>query len=589
MPYHTNNSMENFIVSARKYRPDTFDSVVGQSSITITLKNAIKSNQIAHAYLFCGPRGIGKTTCARIFAKTVNCMNLNDNLEACNSCESCKSFNESRAYNIHELDAASNNSVDDIRNLIEQVRVPPQIGKYSIYIVDEVHMLSQSAFNAFLKTLEEPPSHAIYILATTEKHKIIPTILSRCQIYDFNRIQVEDIINYLEFISKQEGVEYETDAFNIIAQKADGAMRDALSIYDQLVVFLNKKITYKGVIEILNVLDYEYYFNLTEAFLNHDVSQAMLTFNDILNNGFDGHNFINGLSNHLRDLLVCKDKQTVQLLDAGSTVKQKYLTCAEKYSSDFIFKALEICSACDIGYRISKNQRLHVELALIKLCNIIDEKKSKLVEKVSEAQPEKDQKKQDIVKESEKVRIKDESSADEPVKKKEQFSSQTKFKSSISIKEALKDTDKLADKNDIVDKPENNLPEISQDKENDITISVEVLHNLWKDFTESIKDSMPRMYSTLISHYPNLNKKGMIEVELSNNAQFDDFNSKIKSELINYLRDKSGNDSLNIEVKILKEVDEDKRPYTSDEKFKYLSRKNPLLNKLKQEFNLDFE
>ena len=367
--------MENFIVSARKYRPDTFNSVVGQSSITATLKSAIRSNQIAHAYLFCGPRGIGKTTCARIFAKTINCKNLNDNLEACNKCESCKSFNESRAYNIHELDAASNNSVDDIRNLIEQVRIPPQVGKYSIYIVDEVHMLSQSAFNAFLKTLEEPPSHAIYILATTEKHKIIPTILSRCQIYDFNRIQVEDIVKYLEFISKQEGVEYEIDAFNIIAQKADGAMRDALSIYDQLVNFLNKKITHKGVIDSLNVLDYDYYFNLTDAFLNRDISQTMLIFNEILDNGFDGHNFINGLSNHLRDLLVCKDKQTIQLLEAGSTIRQKYSEFTEKCSSEFIFKALEICSACDTGYRISKNQRLHVELALIKLCNIIDEKK----------------------------------------------------------------------------------------------------------------------------------------------------------------------------------------------------------------------
>jgi DNA polymerase-3 subunit gamma/tau len=586
--------MENFIVSARKYRPDTFDSVVGQSSITTTLKNAIKNNQIAHAYLFCGPRGIGKTTCARIFAKTVNCMNLSDKLEACNKCESCKSFNESRAYNIHELDAASNNSVDDIRNLIDQVRVPPQVGKYSIYIVDEVHMLSQSAFNTFLKTLEEPPSHVIFILATTEKHKIIPTILSRCQIYDFNRIQVEDIIKYLEFISKKEGVEYETDAFNIIAQKADGAMRDALSIYDQLVVFLNKRITYKGVIDILNVLDYEYYFNLTDAFIKHDVSQAMLIFDDILNNGFDGHNFINGLSNHLRDLLVCKDKQTIQLLEAGSTVKQKYLAYAEKCSSDFIFKALEICNTCDVGYRISKNQRLHVELALIKLCNIIDEKKNKLIEPASEPQIKTELKKpkhtkKDIGSEDKRVQIKDDSTAAEPEKKPEKFEPHTKFKSSISIKEALKDADRLADENNVIDKTEESLPEISQDKESEINISVEALHSLWKEFIESIKDSMPRMYSALISHFPNLNKDGVIELELSNNAQFDDFNSKIKSELIGFLRDKSGNDSLRIEVKIRKEADDNKKPYTSEEKFEYLSQKNPLLNKLRQEFNLDFE
>ncbi len=576
-------------MSARKYRPGTFDAVIGQSSITTTLKNAIKSKQIAHAYLFCGPRGIGKTTCARIFAKTVNCMNIDDNLEACNNCESCKSFNESRSFNIHELDAASNNSVEDIRNLIEQVRIPPQVGKYSIYIVDEVHMLSPSAFNSFLKTLEEPPSHAIYILATTEKHKIIPTILSRCQIYDFNRIQVEDIIRYLEFISKEENVEYEADAFNIIAQKADGAMRDALSIYDQLVVYMNKKITYKGVIDILNVLDYEYYFNLTDAFLKRDVSQAMLIFNDILNNGFDGHNFINGLSNHLRDLLVCKDKQTVQLLEAGSSVKQMYLAWAEKCSSDFIFKALEICSSCDIGYRLSKNQRLHVELALIKLCNIPDEKKNKPSEQVSETVPETEHKKPDIAREDKTDQVKDGSSATEPVKKQEKFISHTKFKSSISIKEALKDADKLKEENDSNGEPENSLPEISEEKENFTTITAKMVQELWKEYTESIKESMPRMYSTLASHNPDLGKNGVIELELSNKVQFDDFNSKIKSELINFLREKSGDELLSIEVKIVKEADNNIKPYTSDEKFKYLSRKNPLLNKLKQEFNLDFE
>ena len=601
--------MENFIVSARKYRPDTFNSVVGQSSITATLKSAIRSNQIAHAYLFCGPRGIGKTTCARIFAKTINCKNLNDNLEACNKCESCKSFNESRAYNIHELDAASNNSVDDIRNLIEQVRIPPQVGKYSIYIVDEVHMLSQSAFNAFLKTLEEPPSHAIYILATTEKHKIIPTILSRCQIYDFNRIQVEDIVKYLEFISKQEGVEYEIDAFNIIAQKADGAMRDALSIYDQLVNFLNKKITHKGVIDSLNVLDYDYYFNLTDAFLNRDISQTMLIFNEILDNGFDGHNFINGLSNHLRDLLVCKDKQTIQLLEAGSTIRQKYSEFTEKCSSEFIFKALEICSACDTGYRISKNQRLHVELALIKLCNIIDEKKNKLTAQAAEPQAKTDHKKPDTDRENNKVRVKEDSSESEPdipgedkkvqvkedssesepEKKQEKITSPPKFKSSISIKEALKDAEKLADEKNSDEKPENDMPEASQDKKNDISISAEMLDELWKEFTESIKDSMPRMYGTLSSQKPSLNENGTVGLELSNNAQFDDFNQKVKSELVNFLREKSGNDSLSIEVQVPREADENKKPYTSDEKFKYLSKKNPLLNKLKQEFNLDFE
>lgn len=368
--------MDNFIVSARKYRPSTFHSVVGQYSVTTTLKNAISSNHLAHAYLFCGPRGVGKTTCARIFAKTLNCFNRTSETEACNECESCKSFNESRSYNIHELDAASNNSVDDIRNLIDQVRIPPQIGKYSIYIIDEVHMLSTQAFNAFLKTLEEPPAHALFILATTEKHKIIPTILSRCQIFDFNRIKIEDTVTFLEFISKSEGVEYESDALNIIAQKSDGGMRDALSIYDQIVSFAGSKITYKGVIDNLNILDYEYYFKMVDAFLEKSISKALMLFNEILDKGFDGHNFINGLASHLRDLLVCKDEITIQLLEVGVSIREQYQIQARKCNPLFIFEALNICSQCDVQYKISKNQRLHVELALIQLSNIDPEKKS---------------------------------------------------------------------------------------------------------------------------------------------------------------------------------------------------------------------
>jgi DNA polymerase-3 subunit gamma/tau len=368
--------MSDFIVSARKYRPSTFASVVGQKSTTTTLKNAIRTNHLAQAYLFCGPRGIGKTTCARIFAKTINCQNLTAETEPCNECESCQSFNQNRSYNIHELDAASNNSVDDIRTLIEQVRIPPQISKYSVYIIDEVHMLSQSAFNAFLKTLEEPPKHAIFILATTEKHKILPTILSRCQIYDFNRIQIKDTVDFLEYISKQEKIEYETDAFNIIAQKADGAMRDALSLYDQVVSFSdNSFISYQKVIENLNVLDYEYYFMLTDAFLTSNVGKSLIIFDEILNKGFDAHNFINGLSRHFRDLLVCKSPNTIQLLEVGQNIKEKYLQQAAKCDDSFIFSALEICSEADISYRSSKNQRLHIELSLVKICNLSGEKK----------------------------------------------------------------------------------------------------------------------------------------------------------------------------------------------------------------------
>jgi DNA polymerase-3 subunit gamma/tau len=366
--------MENFIVSARKYRPATFDTVVGQGGITVTLKNAIKNQHMAQAYLFCGPRGVGKTTCARIFAKTINCFNLSSQIEACGECESCKSFTESRSYNIHELDAASNNSVEDIRTIIDQVRIPPQVGKYSIYIIDEVHMLSNSAFNAFLKTLEEPPRHAIFILATTEKHKILPTILSRCQIFDFNRMQIEDTVKYLENISRKEGNEFENDALNVIAQKADGAMRDALSIYDQIVSFTGGKITYKGVIENLNVLDYEYYFRLIDAFLAENAAACFTIFDEILRKGFDSHHFITGLAKHVRDLLVCKDAATVQLLEVGATIKERYLAQANKCQQDFLFEALNITNTCDLNFKVSRNQRLHVELALVNLSQILKKK-----------------------------------------------------------------------------------------------------------------------------------------------------------------------------------------------------------------------
>ncbi|WP_319503166.1 DNA polymerase III subunit gamma/tau [uncultured Draconibacterium sp.] len=367
--------MENFIVSARKYRPDSFQTVVAQASITNTLKNAIKSNQLAHAYLFCGPRGVGKTTCARIFAKTINCTNLTNDTEACNECESCTSFNSSRSFNIHELDAASNNSVDDIRNLTDQVRVPPQMGKYSVYIIDEVHMLSSQAFNAFLKTLEEPPKHAIFILATTEKHKIIPTILSRCQIFDFNRIGVADISEHLEYVAKSESVEVEGEGLNIIAQKADGAMRDALSIFDQIVSFSGKKITYQDVITNLNVLDYDYYFRLVDEFLKNNVTEVLVIFNDILNHGFDGHHFITGLSSHFRDLLVCKDPVTIQLLEVGGDIKERYRAQAAATESDFLLDAMQIANTCDIQYKTSQNKRLLIELALIRIAQLTLKKK----------------------------------------------------------------------------------------------------------------------------------------------------------------------------------------------------------------------
>ena len=362
--------MENYIVSARKYRPSTFESVVGQRALTTTLKNAIATQKLAHAYLFCGPRGVGKTTCARIFAKTINCMTPTADGEACNQCESCVAFNEQRSYNIHELDAASNNSVDDIRQLVDQVRIPPQIGKYKVYIIDEVHMLSASAFNAFLKTLEEPPRHAIFILATTEKHKILPTILSRCQIYDFNRISVEDTVNHLSYVASKEGITAEPEALNVIAMKADGGMRDALSIFDQVVSFTGGNITYKSVIDNLNVLDYEYYFRLTDSFLENKVSDALLLFNDVLNKGFDGSHFITGLSSHFRDLLVAKDAVTLPLLEVGASIRQRYQEQAQKCPLPFLYRAMKLCNECDLNYRVSKNKRLLVELTLIQVAQL---------------------------------------------------------------------------------------------------------------------------------------------------------------------------------------------------------------------------
>jgi DNA polymerase-3 subunit gamma/tau len=362
--------MGQFIVSARKYRPNDFDSLIGQENIARALKNSILRNQLAHAYLFCGPRGVGKTSAARIFAKTINCSNIQDNLVPCGACESCLSFAEGRSYNIHELDAASNNSVDDIRNLTDKVRIPPQIGKYSVYIIDEVHMLSQQAFNAFLKTLEEPPSYAIFILCTTEKHKILPTILSRCQTYDFNRISVENIVRNLKDIAFKEQVTVGDDTLHIIAQKADGAMRDALTLFDQTVAFCGHEVSYEQVIHNLNVLDYEYYFKLTEDFLEGDYAAAFLTFDEILSKGFNALHFISGLSNHFRDLLVCKNDASHSLLELAPSIAQKYRKLSAKCPADFLYEALAATTDCEAFYRQSGNPRLLIEFALLKISRI---------------------------------------------------------------------------------------------------------------------------------------------------------------------------------------------------------------------------
>ena len=572
--------MENFIVSARKYRPSTFQSVIGQSSITTTLKNAIKNNHLAQAYLFCGPRGVGKTTCARIFAKTINCKNLDEKVEPCNECESCIAFNENRSYNIHELDAASNNSVEDIRQLIEQVRIPPQVGKYSIYIIDEVHMLSAQAFNAFLKTLEEPPAHAVFILATTEKHKIIPTILSRCQIFDFNRIKVDDTVQYIENIAKNEKIDYETDALNVIAQKADGAMRDALSIFDQVVSFSGNNITYQNVIENLNVLDYDYYFNLTDAFISHDISNALLLFNEILDKGFDAHHFINGLSEHFRNLLVCRDEATLQLLEVGANIRDRYKQQTLNCDPLFLFQALEISNKCDVSYRMSRNKRLHVELAIIELCNItLEKKKSELNQaeadsSISQKQTSQKKQKPEIERDNSNTK----KNIKPPVSDLKEISSFSIKKKLSQVQENNNETAK--DKN-----PDSNLVAEPIAQVNDF--SEKELIEKWHAFSNNLGNK-PRIFNTLTSKDPKLEENYIVSFFIDNNLQEQKIN-EIRNELLTYLKQELQNSAIDLKL-IITEIEEDtNKLYTSEDKFKHMLSKNENLGKLKQEFNLDIE
>jgi DNA polymerase-3 subunit gamma/tau len=579
--------MENFIVSARKYRPASFDMVIGQDSITNTLKSAIKNNHLAQAYLFCGPRGVGKTTCARIFAKTINCSNLGDNLEACDECESCLSFNSLRSFNIHELDAASNNKVEDIRSLNDQVRIPPQIGKYSIYIIDEVHMLSSSAFNAFLKTLEEPPSHAIFILATTEKHKIIPTILSRCQIFDFNRIRIEDIVGRLMYVAKNEGITADEEALHIIAQKADGALRDALSIFDQIVSLSGKTINYKDVIDNLNVLDYEYYFKTVDAAFAGDVSSVLLTFNEVLEKGFDGHNFISGLNSHLRDLLVSKDESTLRLLEATPAIKKRYLEQTGNCPVAFLFKALEVGNNCDLNYKSTKNPRLHIELSLIRLCRLMHEDDEALEKKKSDPGQLKKQEedlplpsKSEILRQevplSEKAVIDREitSGSHDPVIEKPS--------KAFSIKEIIsEDIEKGNKKNEnlVLNDPEVHL----QPKEE---FTPQAFAVAWQEFTDKLKGDGTRIVSMFKSIRPEVENDQTIKIHLNNAAQKDTFILNYKPKLISFLENKFILSVIDIETTVdLTESSE--ILYSDDQKFNYLTNKYPILKDMKKTFNLD--
>jgi len=581
--------MDNFIVSARKYRPATFDMVVGQETITTTLKNAIKNNHLAQAYLFCGPRGVGKTTCARIFAKTINCASLGPNFEACDKCESCLSFNSQVSFNIHELDGASNNGVDDIRNLTDQVRIPPQIGRYSVYIIDEVHMLSASAFNAFLKTLEEPPPHAIFILATTEKHKIIPTILSRCQIFDFNRINVDDIVNRLVWVAGNEGVKAEHEALHVIATKADGALRDALSIFDQIVSFSGREIKYADVIGNLNVLDYEYFFKIVDAAVVGDIPAVLITYNEILSKGFDGYNFMAGLNNHLRDLLVSRDEATVKLLETSPSVRQHYREQAVKSSLPFLYNALEIGSQCMLNFKSSKNQRLHVELALLRMCQLSGEtveiqSKKKAEQPLSGEYEE--LKPSPLPSPAAHVTAKPQSQPQPQPQPEPQPHSQPSKPTSedgkkISIKNLMAEARPSAG---TVNEPSVTVVKPVPDSE----FTPEELLESWNSFANTVKEESPRISITLLSVTPGILPDKSIELKLDNSALKETFDHNYKSKLENHLRESLRNAGIKITT-IVESTERGDILYSVDQKFNHLASKNPALKDLKKTFNLDFE
>lgn len=564
--------MENFIVSARKYRPQTFDTVVGQNSITNTLKNAIRNNHLAQAFLFCGPRGVGKTTCARILAKTINCINISENIEACNECESCVSFNKSASFNIHELDAASNNSVDDIRNLVDQVRIPPQVGKYKVYIIDEVHMLSQQAFNAFLKTLEEPPAYAKFILATTEKHKIIPTILSRCQIYDFKRITVEDIAGHLDFVAGKENVDAESDALHIIAQKSDGALRDALSMFDQIVSFGGKNITYKNVIENLNVLDYDYFFKMVESIIQGDIRDTLLLINEIIDNGFDGQHFIIGFGEHLRNLLVCKNPETLKLLEVGGNIKGKYQQQSGNSSVEFLLKALEINNKCDIDYKSSNNKNLHLELALMQMCLIGKETYgvgSKASQKFSEQTPTPYK----AVEKTTPAKVK--KPAPEPASKKKKPANNGNLPGTISIKnnKPAEEEEKSEEAEDITNKAADDFNQ-------------EQLDHIWLSVAEKYKGDK-NLYIAFTKHKPIKAKGNLIEFTVDNKIQKKELEDRFM-EFIPIIKENLNNYHLQIEIQVTK-IESNHKPYTPQEKFNKMAEKNPALKKLKDQLGLEID
>lgn len=581
--------MESYVVSARKYRPATFDSVVGQSHITNTLKNAIKSGQLAQAFLFCGPRGVGKTTCARILAKAINCQNLSDTIEACNECESCKSFNDSTSMNIFELDAASNNSVDDIRRLVEQVRIPPQSGKYKVYIVDEVHMLSSQAFNAFLKTLEEPPSYAKFILATTEKHKIIPTILSRCQIFDFKRIKIEDISHHLEYVAKTENIPYEPEALHVIAQKADGGLRDALSMFDQLINFTGGNLTYANCIDNLNVLDYEYYFKLVDYFRAGDIGGALLLYQQVLDKGFDGQHFITGLSEHIRNLLVCLDPITQTLLDVSDTIRYRYVEQAVNCKLQLLVKLLDISSDFEYRYRDANNKRLFIEVALTKLASLSNAElqiNQLVVQQPVVAKPQQQSNVQQPLAANVSQRpIQQQTEVPKQVATQPNLNAQAqsiqsvdnKPKPNVSVKMPLRPSTISIN----VSSP--NVSELEKEKKNDGVDIIEVgVEDLWRKYME-ISDN-EALISAMDKAKLSLSNANSFVVELDN-LYSESIINKSKLEILSYMRDKTGVRLLDFETIMIKQESDENKIHTPSEKIEYLIKKNPQIEVYKTIFS----
>ena len=567
--------MSEFLVSARKYRPQTFDQVVGQSSVTSTLQNAIKSNQLAQSFLFCGPRGIGKTTCARIFAKEINIFNSTDTID-------------DFSFNIFELDAASNNSVDDIRNLVEQVRVPPQIGKYKVYIIDEVHMLSQAAFNAFLKTLEEPPVHAKFILATTEKHKIIPTILSRCQIFDFKRVNNDDIVKNLKYVADQENITVDEDALFLIAEKSDGALRDSLSLFDRLVSFSDKKLTYADVANHLNILDYQYYFNVTERLISNDISSLFIIFNKIIDNGFDGQHFINGLSEHLRTLLLCQNKETVSLFSVNKSLKEKYLQQAELMNIKFLVNALKLANTCDLQYKASNNKRLLVEICLMQISSYgFDEESKKKNEKfvVTKSDSNSDNNKTEVLQIDPITKNED----DPKVKIQAEIASplidSTKLPESDTTSPSLKSKtiSILSSLNDVEEKAESKKEILTVNSDD---FSLDLLMKKWKEMISHFKDlEKSNLALNLNINKPELIEKNKIKIILSNSSQVELIEQE-KINILTYLRNSLNNDLLELETEV-KEIDKNDVPYTNSDKYKKMFEENKNLAKLGARLGLD--